>query len=293
MAAIDDLILQVQDKVLRERLKTEFTYLAERKRFGLVFEEHIPELLPVYTASVQKGSLVAERSGKLVDTWQVLNIRGSEAECRNRATKVIKALALDDLVVVREFGNPIFPSLVPIDRIQNGPDDAPWHILIEADNYHALQLLGYLYAGKVDCIYIDPPYNTGARDWKYNNDYVDKNDRWRHSKWLAMMRRRLVLTKSLLRPEGSVLLVTIDDNELSTLNLLLDQIFPDCERQIVSITINPKGKSRVGRLSQVNEYLIVVYLGDSKVSDYSSSGKAQEIRWRYLRRNDIELHPNS
>jgi adenine-specific DNA-methyltransferase len=60
--------------------------------------------------------------------------------------------------------------------------------------------LEYLYAGQVDCIYIDPPYNTGARDWKYNNDYVDANDSWRHSKWLAMMRRRLVLAKRLLNP---------------------------------------------------------------------------------------------
>ena len=67
-----------------------------------------------------------------------------------------------DLVAVLEFGDPIFPSLVPMDRVQNGPADAPWHTLIEADNYHALQLLEYLYAGQVDCIYIDPPYNTGG-----------------------------------------------------------------------------------------------------------------------------------
>jgi len=73
--------------------------------------------------------------------------------------------------------------------------------LIEADNYHALQLLEYLYAGQVDCIYIDPPYNTGARDWKYNNDFVDENDRWRHSKWLAMMQRRLLIAERLLNPK--------------------------------------------------------------------------------------------
>lgn len=83
---------------------------------------------------------------------------------------------MDDLVVVRRFGEPIFPALTPVDRVRNGPEDAPWHTLIEADNYHALQLLEYLYTGQVDCTYIDPPYNTGARDWKYNNDYVDDND---------------------------------------------------------------------------------------------------------------------
>ena len=87
----------------------------------------------------------------------------------------------------------------------NAADSDLWHILIEADNYHALQLLEYLYAGKVDCIYIDPPYNTGAKDWKYNNDYVDGADTYRHSKWLSMMERRLKLAKKILNPHGSVL----------------------------------------------------------------------------------------
>jgi adenine-specific DNA-methyltransferase len=87
--------------------------------------------------------------------------------------------------------------------------------LIEADNYHALQLLEYLYAGQVDCIYIDPPYNSGAKDWKYNNNYVDKNDGWRHSKWLAFMERRLRLAKKLLNSANSTLIVAIDDNDYS------------------------------------------------------------------------------
>mgnify|MGYP000909445268 CR=1 FL=1 len=76
-----------------------------------------------------------------------------------------------------------------------------------------MQLLEYLYAGKVDCIYIDPPYNTGAKDWKYNNDYVDGNDAYRHSKWLSFMQRRLKLAKKLLNPADSVLIVTIDEKE--------------------------------------------------------------------------------
>ena len=82
----------------------------------------------------------------------------------------------------------------------------------------------YLYAGKVDCIYIDPPYNTGARDWKYNNDYVDANDQYRHSKWLAMMERRLALAKELLSDSGAIF-ISIDDNEQATLKLLCDEIF--------------------------------------------------------------------
>src|SRR5919108_314554 len=75
------------------------------------------------------------------------------------------------------------------------------HAVINGENFHALQLLIYLYEGQVDCIYIDPPYNTGARDWKYNNRYVDRKDVWRHSKWLAFMERRLKLAKELLNSD--------------------------------------------------------------------------------------------
>ncbi len=88
--------------------------------------------------------------------------------------------------------------LLPLDSVQNDDENGIWHTLIEADNYHALQLLEYLYPKKVDCIYIDPPYNTGAKDWKYNNDYVDSADSYRHSKWLSMMQKRLALAKRLL-----------------------------------------------------------------------------------------------
>ena len=83
----------------------------------------------------------------------------------------------------------------------------------------------YLYTGKVDCIYIDPPYNNGATDWKYNNDYVDKNDSYRHSKWLSMMEKRLKIAKKLLNPKDSIIMITIDDVELAHLKVLLEKIF--------------------------------------------------------------------
>ena len=95
---------------------------------------------------------------------------------RMDATKEVSTFNLNDIVVVAQFGKPIYPFVKKMDSICNAPDSDLWHMLIEADNYHALQLLVYLYGGKVDCIYIDPPYNTGAKDWKYNNDYVDGND---------------------------------------------------------------------------------------------------------------------
>ncbi len=103
---------------------------------------------------------------------------------------------------------------------------APTNIIIEGDNYHALSVLNYTHAGKIDVIYIDPPYNTGARDWKYNNDYVDSNDVYRHSKWLSMMEKRLKLAKSLLNPANSTLICTIDEKEFIHLGCLLEQIFP-------------------------------------------------------------------
>jgi len=93
------------------------------------------------------------------------------------------------------------------------------HILIEGDNYHALSVLNYTHEKAVDLIYIDPPFNTGAKDWKYNNNYVDTNDAYRHSKWLSMMSNRLTLAKRLLKDNG-VLICAIDDNELSRLGLL-------------------------------------------------------------------------
>ena len=101
--------------------------------------------------------------------------------------------------------------------------------------------LTWTHRGKVDAIYIDPPYNSGAKDWKYNNDYVEGDDLYRHSKWLAMMERRLLIARELLNPANSVLIVTIDEKEYLRLGLLLEQVFPEAQMQMVSSVINPKG----------------------------------------------------
>jgi adenine-specific DNA-methyltransferase len=253
LSAIHDLIAQVSDQRLRERLAAEWASASKEKKFGLVFEDHLPELLPLYNATPRRGDLVCRRDSSLKHVWQVQQIRDGIATCVKPgndvrpssphsteagagagAAREIFQWSLDELLVVREFGEPIFPSLVPVDTVRNGSADAPWHTLIEADNYHALQLLEYLYAEQVDCIYIDPPYNTGARDWKYNNDYVDGNDGWRHSKWLAFMEKRLKLAKRLLKPDTGVLIVTIDEHEVHHLAMLLEREFPEAYRQMVS-----------------------------------------------------------
>ncbi|HDY7866972.1 TPA: site-specific DNA-methyltransferase [Vibrio vulnificus] len=275
MAAIHDLIGQISDPRLRDRISTEWANAAKEKKFGLVFEDHLPELLPLYNIKPQQGDLVSMRDRTLNDdVWRVLAIQGNKAFCVKPSDQAHPSdsgsytnpeeFTLNDLLVVKEFGEPIFPSLTLIDHIENGPTDLPWHTLIEADNYHALQMIDYLYAGQVDCIYIDPPYNTGAKDWKYNNDYVDSNDGWRHSKWLAFIEKRLKLAKKLLKPDTGVLVVTIDEHEVHHLGMLLEQQFPEYIQQMVTIVINPKGVTQ-GRFSRVEEYALFCFGKDAYV----------------------------
>jgi adenine-specific DNA-methyltransferase len=307
LSAIHDLIAQISDTRLRERLTVEWARASQDKKFGLVFESHLPELLPLYKAKPRRGDLVCRRQGPLKEVWQVRTVRDGVATClkpqdETNPAESIEAVSapvtfgVDELLVVRQFGEPIFPALVPVDVVANGPADAPWHTLIEADNYHALQLLDYLYAGKVDCIYIDPPYNTGARDWKYNNDYVDGNDGWRHSKWLAFMEKRLKLSKRLLKPDTGVLIVTIDEHEVHHLGMLLEQEFPEAYRQLITIVITARGVAKQG-LARVEEYALYAYLGTASASsttddfltnDHSDSKKSP---WASLLRRGTNAAP--
>ena len=182
MAAIHDLINQIQDPALRAKIEQEVEKLTKQKKFGLVFEEHLPECTLLYDIPVRKGLKVSVRDGKANETYTVLKVTGGRAVCLPKDGAEAVEFNVADLVTTAELGDPIYPCLQPLGEVCNAPDSDLWHTLIEADNYHALQLLEYLYAGKVDCIYIDPPYNTGAKDWKYNNDYVDGTDEYRHSK---------------------------------------------------------------------------------------------------------------
>lgn len=108
--------------------------------------------------------------------------------------------------------------------IISNADDAPNHILIEGDNLEALTALSYTHEGKIDVIYIDPPYNTGNKDFVYNDSFVDTEDGYRHSKWLSFMEKRLKIAKKLLSDKG-VIFISIDDNEQANLKLLCDEVF--------------------------------------------------------------------
>ncbi len=270
MAALDNLINRIEDETLREMIRTEVKRANKQKKFGLVFEQHLPEATPLYDVPVKKGSIVAIKGQSINDIFFVESISDGEAICVQKSSKEKSKLPVKDLVTVAQFGEPIYPYLQPVDSVCNAPDSDLWHTLIEADNFHALQLLVYLYGGKVDCIYIDPPYNTGARDWKYNNDFVDTADSYRHSKWLSMMEKRLRLAKKLLNPLDSVLIVTIDEKEYHHLACLLEELFPEARIQMISTVINPKGNRRDNEFSRCEEYIYIVYLGDAKIESNGS-----------------------
>lgn len=288
MAAIHELLKQVSDPALRVRLTEEINRVTQNKKFGLVFEEHMPECTPLYGIRIKRGATVAKKANKISDTYTVITLDADIAVCRNKSTGETEEIPVNDLVTVAQFGEPIFPCLEPIDRVENAPESDLWHTLIEADNYHALQLLEYLYAGKVDCIYIDPPYNTGARDWKYNNDYVDGSDSYRHSKWLSMMKKRLKLAKRLLNQEDSVLIVTIDEKEYLHLGCLLEEMFPEARMQMVSSVINHASVVRFNEFNRNNEYIFFVMNGNyelQSIDDSKTATEGSEVAWNTLRRH--------
>ena len=160
----------------------------------------------------------------------------------------------------------------------------PTNILIEGDNYHALSVLNYTHQGKIDVIYIDPPYNTGAKDWKYNNDFVDINDGYRHSKWLSFMEKRLRLAKNLLKSTG-IIVVTIDDYEIATLTLLMDEIFGSAHHLgTVVIKHNPSGRSTVKGFSVNHEYAL--FFSTSNNANIGRLPHSQEQAGRYKEKDE-------
>ena len=257
MAAIHDLLNQIQDEALKTRLEKEISKLSKTKAFGLVYEEHLPECTPLYDIAIKKGSNVSKRNDSASEIYVVIDINKDLATCIHKRNRTTEIIPLKELVCVAEFGESIYPYLKQLDSVCNAPESDLWHTLIEADNYHALQLLEYLYAGKVDCIYIDPPYNTGARDWKYNNDYVDANDSYRHSKWLSFMEKRLRIAKRILNPESGVIVIAIDDNELNSLGLLIEDIFSGFKKFCVTVVHNPNG-NQGKNFGITNEFLYFI-----------------------------------
>ncbi|BBX30739.1 DNA methylase N-4/N-6 domain-containing protein [Mycolicibacterium mageritense DSM 44476 = CIP 104973] len=265
---IDSLLSRVRDNdpSLADDLRRAIKSVTADREFGLVFNRHLPETVELPGRAVRVLDKVRIKDDEGGRTWRVNKVRrakgGRVAEIVSADTDALRDnQPLDNLVVIADFRDPIYPGLKSTgDRIERG-GEKPFHTVINAENAHALEALSFTHAGKVDCIYIDPPYNTRANDWKYNNDFVDPKDTYSHSKWLAFMKRRLELAKKLLDPDDSVLIVTIDEKEVHRLGLLLEQTFPQARIQMVSSVINPKGVSRGAEFRRTDEYIFYAMLG--------------------------------
>ena len=162
--------------------------------------------------------------------------------------------------------------------------DGPTNLIIEGDNYHSLSILNYTHSGKVDAIYADPPYNTGAKNWVYNNNFVDGSDTYRHSKWLSFMGKRLKLAKSLLKEDG-IIVVTIDDYEIATLTLLMNEVFGE-ENHLGTVVIknNPQGRSSVSGFQVSHEYAL--FFSKSQKAKIGRLPRTQEQIDRYKETDD-------
>ncbi|MBP6912353.1 MAG: site-specific DNA-methyltransferase [Candidatus Pacebacteria bacterium] len=183
----------------------------------------------------------------------------------------------EDVVLQCETNIPLLKEVKSRKLVSD--NSLPTNILIEGDNYHSLSVLNYTHRGAVDVIYADPPYNTGATDWRYNNDYVDKNDNFRHSKWISFMEKRLRLAKNLLKENG-IICVTIDDYEISRLILLMEEIFGEFNHLgTVPIRNNPAGRSTTKGISITHEY--AVFFGKTESAFVSRLDRNQSQIDRY------------
>jgi len=179
----------------------------------------------------------------------------------------------------------------------------PTHLIIEGDNYHALSVLNYTHAGKVDVIYIDPPYNTGSASWKYNNKIVDKEDLFRHSKFLSFMYKRLELAKYLLTHDG-IIIVAIDDYEVHSIRFILDELFGEENRLATCVVVhNPGGRQDDRFFATAHEYMLVysphkqeaqigfLEITEEKASQYNQQDEFGRYKLRSLIRTGANSRP--
>ena len=303
---IDVLLSRVEHEALRAELRHQIARLQSKRTFGLVFESRLPERVRLREHPLRPGMVAALKGDLDSPGYEVLGIEGDTAVVRKvqapdgsplsdeqQSKAAEERLPANTLVVLAGFGEPIYAGFRSLGSIGQG-GDKPSHIVVKGENYHVLEAMQFTHPGRIDCIYIDPPYNSGARDWKYDNHYVDENDAYRHSKWLAFMERRLLLAKRLLKPEEAVLIVTIDEKEYLRLGLLLEQTFPSATIQMVTSVISAKGTSRTRELSRVHEHIFFVLIGDAGIARWTTNmleGGGNEkpgepVKWLQLRRRE-------
>lgn len=213
------------------------------------------------------------------DDNTVIAIKEIETEINNKKYGLLWEEHYEQVDLEMKTKVPVFSE--DISREIVSQVDKKFNFLLEGDNLHSLKLLEKTHRRNIDVIYIDPPYNTGAKDWKYDNNYVDKEDGFRHSKWLSMMNNRLVIAKNLLKTDG-VLICAIDENELATTILLLKEIFgPNYKVDCITIIHNPRGVQG-SNFSYIHEYAIFVYNKSYKVIG-NRELEPEDIDWSNLR----------
>lgn len=253
-SALQAYLDRVEDEELRTLIRAEVEKTTTR--FGLVFERHQPEGIRMPKAPVVRGCKVIDESDSTfhrvvrvtgVGNAAVASVADDEGQRRE--------VPVTQLTVARAFGDVMYPGLSPVESIRRGTAEAPAHAVINGENYHALEMLQYTHSGKIDLIYIDPPYNTGNKTWKYNDRYVAAKDSYRHSKWLSFMEKRLVLARGLLKPTSTVV-ISIGSDEVHRLTQLCEEVFPTRKRHVVTVQTSG-GKSSEG-FKYLHEYLVFI-----------------------------------
>lgn len=284
---LSDAIRRVRDlnATLGATLEREVDALRESRSFGLVFERHLPEAARLVGYPIKRGVQVGLRyptPGQENLLWRVRRLEGAgdarmayllrPGMAGEPPVEEIEPVPVKDLVVIREFGEPVFPGLKRVgEPIRRADTDSPNHVVINGENYHALQLLKMTHGKKVDLIYIDPPYNTGNKGWIYNDRYVAEQDGHKHAKWLSFMERRLILARDLLRPTG-VIFVAVDDAEQARLKLLMDQVFGE-SNFIANVVWQGGHRNDAKYIATGHDYMLVYARNEPALVDAG-------IRWR-------------
>ena len=251
-----------------------------KKKYGLVWEEKTEDVeeqlrthLPVLSEVVER-KIRAKTSESGFAGLKDLQDSGKSEPGRNRLNdgQDFKKLQPLQPTLFEEPENPVNSEIQKNhqnqtnhnNQINHGSDivEAPNHILIEGDNLHALTALSFTHEGLIDVMYFDPPYNTGNKDFKYNDSYVDKEDSYRHSKWLSFMQKRLLIAKRLLSDKG-VIFISIDDNEQAQLKLLCDEIFSESnfiDNIIWEKNYAPKNDAKF--FSASHDFIVVYHKGN-------------------------------
>jgi len=261
--------------------------LTRQKRYGLVWEdktedveERLRDHLPVLR-EVKERRIIGQADGEADKPEGLLRAQaGGEAErnpCEADRTTIHNPERVTEHSAAPSglsYSAMVAGVGTPACSLESSSGTCPNHILIEGDNLEALTALSYTHEGKIDVIYIDPPYNTGKKDeFKYNDYWVDSEDTYRHSKWLSFMDKRLRLAKRLLRDDG-LIFISIDDNEIGHLKVLCDEIFthnsnPDTSNSLGVLIWDLGSGTSAGHFTRSHEYILAYCKKKSLLPNFS------------------------